>query len=124
MEFHSIRNRAPILSRIFFTPRYPYIFYGHYFICHKFGHKALDFLSYKTNMTRNERINPSLHKMKRTRKSFNNAFSPLRDEIEYSICNKIGHKADECRIKLMASHLQEKRGEFTKIWKKKKTIHP
>ena len=59
------------------------------FLCHNFGNKAAQCISYKTIMTREAQNQMNVTEIKRS--SYNN-FSPLQNEIECSICNNFGRE--------------------------------
>ena len=46
---------------------------------------------------------------------YQNVFYPLLNDLECHICNNFGHKASECRSKMMPIRQQY----FTKVWRKK-----
>jgi len=80
-------------------------FNGQCFSCHNFGHKAAQFFSYKTIMTREGRNQRSVTRIKKS--SYNN-FSPLENEVECSIYNNFGHEEFECKRKFWPSLQKEK----------------
>jgi hypothetical protein len=46
---------------------------------------------------------------------YENAFYPLLDDLEFHICNNFGHKASECRSKMLPIYKQDKQEDFTKV---------
>jgi len=64
-------------------------FHGQCFSCHNFGHKATQCVAYKIIMTREARNQRSVTGIKKS--SYDN-FSPLENEVKFSICNKFGHE--------------------------------
>ena len=89
---------------------YHQLFLDHYFYCHKFGHKTLDYKDYTIE--------------KRTKRNRNyKLFSPLMDyNIECYKCNNYGHLDSSCRLpkasmKIGTSKIQNK---HKKIWRVKK----
>ena len=91
-------------------------FNGQCFSCHKFGHKAAQYVSYKTIMTRESKKQRSTTGiMKRT---YNN-FSALENEIEFSICNNFSHEDSEWRSRFRQTTQKEQASLSPKTWKKK-----
>jgi len=67
-------------------------------------------------MTREARNQRSVIGIKKS--SYNN-FSPLENEVEFSICNNFGHEEFECRNKFRPLLQKEKTSLNPKIWRKK-----
>jgi len=72
------------------------LFNGQFFSCHNFGHKAAQFVSYKTIMTREAQKQRNMTGI--TKRTYNK-FSALENEIECSICNNFGHEDSKCGSK-------------------------
>jgi len=78
--------------------RHAYIFYGHYYKCHIFGHKFVDCRRIKVERDENYRYNKYRNfRSQNSPLKDRNVFSPLLSEVECLKCNNFGHKASECR---------------------------
>ena len=88
-----------------------FFFNGQCSSCHNFGYKASQCVAYKNIMTREVRKQRS---MTRIKKSSYNKFYPLKDEIECSFFNNIGHKESECKSKRHPTPRYGKRRNYSK----------
>lgn len=61
------------------------------------------------------------HNANRTNKSSYNAFSPLQNEVEFSIWIKFGHEETKCRRRMNSYYQHENKTDSPKVWKKKIT---
>jgi hypothetical protein len=117
LESYQFGEQRPITTSKFFIPRHLNFFYGYCFSCEKFGHKAVSCRIFRHKRNVRTRFNKS--QKTKVQNSFNNAFSPLLNDLECHICNNFGHKASEYRRKLLPIFRQDKQVNFTKVWMKK-----
>ena len=78
-----------------FPSRYQHIFYGYYYSCGKFGHKAVECRTYPRNEYNSRRsFKYEPHRAQRNI----NRFEHLRNNIECYKCQNFGHIAKDCRL--------------------------
>jgi hypothetical protein len=116
-EFYQVRRQREIPSSKFFIPRHPNFFYGFFFSCGNLGHKVVICNTFIYNINIGMRFNKP--QMDMVQNYFNNSFSPLLNELECHICNNFGHKASECKRKVLSIFKQDRQENFTKVWRKK-----
>jgi hypothetical protein len=80
--------------------KYPHIFFGYFFTCSNFEHKAMNCRAYERKNLRvknyNLKDNQTVDQVKR--KNYN-SFTPLQERnLECFICHNYGHKASSCRL--------------------------
>lgn len=86
-ESYQAGRQRTIPTNKFFIPRHPNFFYGYFFSFGNFGHKAVSC----RKLNRNVRMRFNKPRMT----MYQNAFSPLLNDLECHVCNNFGHKASE-----------------------------
>jgi hypothetical protein len=88
--------------RISSTPRYQTIFFGLCYACNNFGHKSMNYGDNNRNIN-----NFEIHTQKgyprrpsETQRRIYKRFESLSIEVECYKCNKFGHMAKYCRMKI------------------------
>ena len=82
------------------TPRYQTIFFGSYYACNNFGHKAANCRANNRNINNFESHAQKgyLGRPSETQRRSYNMFESLSIEVECYKCNNFGHMAKDCRM--------------------------
>ena len=97
-----------------FPPQYQPIFYGHFYSCGRFGHRAIECRTYVWNKysfgrTFRNGYSETQHNI--------NIFYYLRDDVECYKSNNFGHLAKDCRLGSSSKEFLQNQNK--KIWKNK-----
>jgi hypothetical protein len=100
--------------------RYPHIFYGYFFACSNFRHKAMNCRSYRRKNLRVKNYNlKDNQKVNQVKRRYYKSFAPLQEvDLECFICHNYGHKSSNCRL-MEVSEKPKFIREQKKLWKEK-----
>jgi hypothetical protein len=118
------RGLLPPIKEYKTTPKkvyqnmYPHIFFGYFFACSNFGHKAMNCRAYGRKNLRVKNYNLKYNQIVNQVKRRNyNSFAPLQEgNLECFICHNYGHKASSCRL-MEVSEKPKFIREKKKLWK-------
>eukprot|EP00253_Pinus_taeda_P003186 PITA_03186 len=97
-----------------FPSRYQPIFYGHYYSCGRFGHRAAECRMYVWNEYNSMR---SLRNGYSITQQNINRFDHLRHDVECYKCNNFGHLTKDRRLGSSSKEFSQNRNE--QVWKRK-----